>query len=103
MRRAFWIALGLGAGATVGILASRWAKRQTQKVAPANLGRQAKSGLSDLGSLFRESMDAYSHAVMAAWTRPPERGFAFMAIALSIVVVFAASIPGLRARFAKRR
>lgn len=45
----------------------------------------------------------FSHAVMAAWTRPPERGFAFMAIALSIVVVFAASIPGLRARFAKRR
>ena len=45
----------------------------------------------------------FSHAVMAAWTRPPERGFASMAIALSIIVVFAASIRGLRARFAKRR
>ena len=45
----------------------------------------------------------FSHAVMVAWTRPPERGFAFLAIVLSIIVVFAASIPGLRARFAKRR
>jgi len=45
----------------------------------------------------------FSHAVMVTWTRPPERGFAFLAIALSIVVVFAASIPGLRARFAKKR
>ena len=45
----------------------------------------------------------FSHAVMVAWTRPPERGFAFAAIALSLVVIFAASLPGLRARFAKRR
>ena len=45
----------------------------------------------------------FSHAVMVAWTRPPERGFAFAAIALSLVVIFAASIPGLRARFAKKR
>jgi uncharacterized membrane protein len=40
---------------------------------------------------------------MVAWTRPPERGFAFAAIVLSLVVIFAASIPGLRARFAKKR
>ena len=45
----------------------------------------------------------FSHAVMVAWTRPAERGFAFAAIALSLVVIFAASIPGLRARFAKKR
>jgi uncharacterized membrane protein len=45
----------------------------------------------------------FSHGVMVAWTRPPERMFAWWAIALSIVVVFAASLPGLRARFAKKR
>lgn len=45
----------------------------------------------------------FSHAVMVAWTRPPERGFAFAAIVLSLVVIFAASIPGLRARFANKR
>jgi len=44
----------------------------------------------------------FSHAVMVAWTRPAERGFAYAAIALSLAVVFAASIPGLRARFARR-
>jgi len=45
----------------------------------------------------------FSHGVMVAWTRPPEPMFAWWAIALSIVVVFAASLPGLRARFAKKR
>ena len=45
----------------------------------------------------------FSHAVMVAWTRPPERGFAFAAVVLSLVVIFAASVPGLRARFAKKR
>ena len=45
----------------------------------------------------------FSHAVMVAWTRPPERMFAWWALALSIIVVFAASLPGLRARFAKKR
>lgn len=45
----------------------------------------------------------FSHAVMVAWTRPAERGFAFAALALSLLIVFAASVPGLRARFAKKR
>ena len=45
----------------------------------------------------------FSHAVMVAWTRPAERGFAFAALLLSLLVVFAASLPGLRARFAKKR
>ncbi|GAA4998195.1 DUF2069 domain-containing protein [Pseudoluteimonas lycopersici] len=45
----------------------------------------------------------FSHAVMVAWTRPPERMFAWWALALSLAVVFAASLPGLRARFAKKR
>ena len=45
----------------------------------------------------------FSHAVMVAWTRAPERGFAFAAIVLSLAVISAASIPGLRARFTKKR
>jgi uncharacterized membrane protein len=44
----------------------------------------------------------FSHAVMVAWTRPAERGFASAAIVLALVVVFAASVPGLRARFARK-
>jgi uncharacterized membrane protein len=45
----------------------------------------------------------FAHAVMAAWTRPAERGYAFAALVLALAVVFAASLPGLRARFAKKR
>jgi len=44
----------------------------------------------------------FSHGVMVAWTRAPERWPALAEVALALVVVFAASIPGLRARFAKR-
>ena len=45
----------------------------------------------------------FSHGVMVAWTRPPERWFALLEVALALVVVFAASAPGLRARFARKQ
>ena len=45
----------------------------------------------------------FSHGVMVAWTRPPERWPALAEVALALVVVLAASIPGLRSRFAKKR
>ena len=45
----------------------------------------------------------FSHGVMVAWTRVPERWPALVEISLALVVVFAASIPGLRSRFAKKR
>lgn len=45
----------------------------------------------------------FSHGVMVAWSRPPERVFAILALALAVVVVFAASLPGLQARFASKR
>jgi uncharacterized membrane protein len=44
----------------------------------------------------------FSHGVMVAWTRAPERLPALVEVALALVVVFAASVPGLRARFARR-
>jgi len=45
----------------------------------------------------------FSHGVMVAWSRPTERGFALAEVVLALVIVFAASLPGLRARFAKKR
>ena len=45
----------------------------------------------------------FSHGVMVAWTRPPERIHALAAIALSLLIVFSASIPGLRSRFSRPR
>ena len=44
----------------------------------------------------------FSHGVMVAWSRPAERELALVEVALSLVVVLAASLPGLRARFRKR-
>ena len=55
-RRGFWVALGLGAGATSAILASRWARKQADRVAPATLAREAKGGFLDLGKLVSESI-----------------------------------------------
>jgi hypothetical protein len=57
MRRSFWVALGLGAGATTALLASRWTRRQAQKAKPATLAREAKGGLLDLSKLVAESIE----------------------------------------------
>jgi hypothetical protein len=56
MRRGFWVALGLGAGATGAVLASRWTKKQANRVAPATIAREAKGGVFELGKLVSESI-----------------------------------------------
>ena len=56
MRRGFWVALGLGAGATGAILVSRWTRRQAHRLAPATIAREARGGLFDLGKLVSESV-----------------------------------------------
>jgi len=45
----------------------------------------------------------FSHGVMVAWTRTPERAFAWGEIVLAVAIVWFASLPGLRARFGARR
>ena len=44
----------------------------------------------------------FSHGVMVAWTRPQESQLAWVEIMLALIVVFAASLPGLQGRFRKR-
>jgi hypothetical protein len=56
IRRGFWVALGLGAGATTAVIASRWTRKQADRVAPATLAREAKGGVLDLGKLLSESI-----------------------------------------------
>ena len=56
MRRGFWVALGLGAGATGAILVSRWTKRQAARVAPQTIAREARGGILDLSKLVSESI-----------------------------------------------
>ena len=45
----------------------------------------------------------FSHGVMEAWAAPQHRELALIETALALLVIFSASLPGLRARFAKRR
>ena len=65
MRRGFWVALGLGAGATGAVLTSRWAKRQANKVKPTTLAREAKGSLMDLSKLVAESIEEGKRAMEA--------------------------------------
>ena len=59
MRRAFWIAVGLGAGATAAIIVSRWARKQSERMAPANLARQATEAARDFGTLLSEVVEEF--------------------------------------------
>jgi hypothetical protein len=56
VRRLFWLALGLGAGAAGAIVTLRFARRQAEKVAPARIAREARGGLMDLAKLVTESL-----------------------------------------------
>ena len=57
LRRGFWIALGIGAGAAGAIIATRFARRQARKVAPATLAREARGGIMDIAKLFSEAIE----------------------------------------------
>jgi hypothetical protein len=56
VRRLFWLALGLGAGAAGAVMSLRFVRKQTKKVAPATLAREARGGVMDLARLFSESI-----------------------------------------------
>jgi hypothetical protein len=55
VRRIFWLAVGLGAGVTVAVMATRWARQKTEQFAPANVARQAGNVVGDVGRLLREA------------------------------------------------
>lgn len=65
MKRPFWIALGLGAGATGALATTRWLRKTTQRVAPATLAREARGSLLDLGKLVAESVAEGKQAMEA--------------------------------------
>lgn len=61
-------------------------------------GRRSAAFWAGAGSLFY-----FSHGVMEAWAAEQWRLLAFIEIALALLAIFASSIDGIRARFAKRR
>jgi uncharacterized membrane protein len=87
-----------------GTLASPWAALLVFALPPAALAMAALRGWRQAG--FWSAVLAlgwFSHGIMAAWTRAPERPFALAEVVLALVVVFAASIPGIRARFSRKK
>lgn len=44
----------------------------------------------------------FTHGVLVAWVRPEDRLPALLEIGLAVLVVLAASVPGLRARYARK-
>jgi hypothetical protein len=56
VKRLFWVALGLGAGAVGAIMTARFARKQAAKVAPSRIAREAKGGIMDLAKLVSESV-----------------------------------------------
>ena len=59
MRRLFWTALGLGAGVTAAVITSRWMHKQSERMAPANVGRQLGDAARDLGQLLQEAVEEW--------------------------------------------
>jgi hypothetical protein len=55
VRRVFWLALGLGAGAAGAVMSARFAKKQAKKI-PAAVARETRGGIVDLTKLFNESI-----------------------------------------------
>jgi hypothetical protein len=56
VKRAFWLAMGLGAGVTGAVMLSRWMRRQQDRLSPANIGAQVGETARDLGRLLRTSV-----------------------------------------------
>ena len=63
MRRLFWLAFGLGAGATGALLASRWTRKQAARAKPQTIVREAKGGLLELSKLVSESIEEGKRAM----------------------------------------
>ncbi len=66
-------------------------------LAAASRGRSRAPFWAGVGALFW-----FSHGVMAAWTGVYARPLAALEICLALVIIAAASLPGLRARAAAR-
>ncbi len=62
LRRIFWLAVGLGAGATGVVMASRWMDRQKQRLSPANVGRQASAAVGGLAGAVRDAAREFRQA-----------------------------------------
>jgi hypothetical protein len=59
MRRLFWLGVGLGAGVTGALAFTRWMREQAERMAPANIARQAAGTGRDAMQLLGEAMKEF--------------------------------------------
>ena len=104
-RRVLVVALVALAGlylAWFGATPSPWAAWLVFALPPAALAVAGLRGWRQAGFWAGVlALGWFSHGIMVAWTRAPERHFAVAEIVLALLVVFAASLPGMKARFSK--
>ena len=81
-----WIALAVFALPPALLAIGRWR------------GRRTAGYWSSVFALFW-----FSHGIMVAYSRPVERWFALAEVVLALVIIFAASGPGMRARLAQKK
>ncbi|HYU57647.1 MAG TPA: hypothetical protein VEO00_06310 [Actinomycetota bacterium] len=65
MRRLFTLAVGIGAGAAVAIVVTRWARRKREAVTAKAIVGRASEGARDLAALFRSAIDEGRKAMAA--------------------------------------
>jgi hypothetical protein len=63
VRRVFWLAMGLGAGATAAVMAGRWARRQAERMAPSNVARRFGRAVQDMGAVVADAGREFSRAM----------------------------------------
>jgi hypothetical protein len=56
MKRTFWLTAGLAAGATSAVLASRWVKKQTERMAPTHIAKGMQGELLGLSKRVADSI-----------------------------------------------
>jgi len=81
-----WVALAVFALPPALLAIGRWLHRRT-----------AGYWASVLGLFW------FSHGIMVAYSRPQDRWFGLAEFALALVIIFAASGPGMRARLAQKK
>jgi hypothetical protein len=57
VKRLFWMLVGVGAGAAIGVTAVRWAARTAERLAPASLAERAWRAADDWRARLTEAVE----------------------------------------------
>ncbi|HEX9774959.1 MAG TPA: hypothetical protein VGB83_05195 [Actinomycetota bacterium] len=58
IKRLFWLVVGVGAGAAVGIAVTRWTGKAAARYSPGGIASRASAAVAELGDRVRDALDA---------------------------------------------